>query len=66
MAITPDLFGPYGLLAGALVVIGILWRLHLEGDKRDRADRDAWQRRWEAADRRLSQLSEILGKAKPQ
>jgi len=39
----PDLLGPTAALAGALVVVGILWREHLKADVDDRAQRDLAQ-----------------------
>jgi len=66
VVISPEwLVGPAAALAGALMVIRVLWAAHTAADARDRADRDEWKARWEAADRRLAAVNEILRKAAP-
>ena len=45
----PDaLFGPSGLLIGAMIVVAALWRDHLRADSDDRAQRDRALAGWEA------------------
>lgn len=42
----PELLGPTGLLVGALLVIGALWREHLKADQDDRTQRDTATAGW--------------------
>ena len=36
----PELLGPFGLVVGAVVALGVLWREHLRADAEDRRQRD--------------------------
>jgi len=38
-----QLLGPVAALAGALVVVGALWRDHVRSDTDDRLERDSWR-----------------------
>ena len=38
-----ELLGPAAALAGALTVVGVLWRDHQRSDADDRAERDSWK-----------------------
>lgn len=40
MPIQPDLLGPYALLVGVLIAVGILWKDHQRADADDRTQRD--------------------------
>jgi hypothetical protein len=42
--VPPELLNPQtGLLAAALIAIGVLWRAHVEADKDCKTDRDYWR-----------------------
>lgn len=40
MPVSPDLLGPYALLVGVLIAVGVLWKDHQRADADDRAQRD--------------------------
>ena len=55
--VPPELLGPEGLLIGALVLLVVVGRLHLQSDARDRAESDEWKRLYLASYREFHSLA---------
>ena len=57
MPVPPELLGPYGLLIGALLLIGLLLKDHKRADDEDRRQRDRAMDGWESSTTAVNRLA---------
>lgn len=57
-----ELLGPTGLLVGALIVIGALWREHQRADQDDRTQRDTALTGWQNATTAVGKLTDEVAR----
>ena len=57
MPFPPELLGPYGLVIGALVLIGLLLKDHKRADDEDRRQRDRAMDGWESSTAAVNRLA---------
>lgn len=60
MPVAPELLGPYGLVIGALVLIGLLLKDHKRADDEDRRQRDEAIAGWKDATAAVNRLAAAL------
>lgn len=60
MTVTPELLGPLGLLVAALTAVGVLWKLHLDADRRERTQTDDWKAIAQTSTANTTKLADAL------